>query len=390
MLEGRGGDAPGGPELLDSGPPPSPGRRGLLLGLLGVVVLVLVGFSLTAHRDDPSVMPPPSPSPPVQRPTWSVSPTVSATPGPTGSATRPVVTRGSGPLAPGLDLGVLYAYGSSTLFAIDVASGDVRRTDGVELGSTAPVELAPTADGLVLRSLDAVPGVIVRVGRGPAALTGLLRSSDAVLPGPDGHVWVGTYGERETMRLVDGRGQVVGPTVTATGSFGPDGRGGLLLSDVGGMWQAYPGPLRRITIGVVTAVGPRHYRLTECDDAHRCWDEIYLRSTGERRRLGRAQPVFESVGLISPDGRFAVSVLHRVDGATTSRVARLSDGKVVHSFTDPPDGYGSSPQFAVWLTSRWLAVLQDGRLVLYDSATQQVRTPELSVRLTGLAWRPAR
>ena len=62
----------------------------------------------------------------------------------------------------------------------------------------------------------------------------------------------------------------------------------------------------------------------------------------------------------------------------------MSDGQVLRSFPQT----GSSA--AVWLNQRWVALVSDDRLVLYDTVSDSVVTP--APNLTGLgplAWQPA-
>jgi hypothetical protein len=374
-------------EVLEVGPPPAR-NRWVLLGLVGAVVLMLIGFTVTNGRPEDLLVPPSTPSP---------TPSAPSTTGPTTPTTSPspppgprVVRNGSGPLAPGVPRGSLYVRTDDSVYVVDPATGRVVRTDGAAVDSTGPVALVPTATGVVIRPIDTVFGLLVDDGRKPTPLRGALRQAEQVLPGPGGRIWASRSDRRNSYTLVDAAGRAAGPTITTSGWFRSDGGTGLLLEDVSGVWQAYPGRMRRITIGAVVAVGPRHYQLTECDDAHRCSDYLLDRSTGKRRPLGPASEVGVQNGVISPGGTYSALVQASADGTYYIRVGRLKDGTIVRGFRGPGDGFNGVDLAAVWLSDRWLAVLEGGRLSLYDPSRKLLVSPGFP--LTGaiqLAWRPA-
>jgi hypothetical protein len=62
-----------------------------------------------------------------------------------------------------------------------------------------------------------------------------------------------------------------------------DGAGYLLFSGTGGVYDARPGGLHRITTGSLLAAGPTGWLATDCDDDHRCVTVLIDRASGARR-----------------------------------------------------------------------------------------------------------
>ncbi|SDS76667.1 hypothetical protein SAMN04488543_2341 [Friedmanniella luteola] len=376
----------GGPEQFDSGPSRVPGR---LVGVVVLAVLVVVALVvLDQRRLDRSLPPPPPPTGPAT-PRGRAAPAVSTTPRPSLAASV-TTARGSGPLAAGVPAGRLYARGRDVLYAIDAATGTVVRTRGVELGSTGPVSLVATRRGVLLRPFDTVPGLRVDDGRAPVPLAGALASADEVLPGPDGRLWaLDVDGPESRARLVDDRGRPAGPRTRTSGSFLGDGAGGLLLQDVGGVWQVHPGPVRRLTTGAVTAAGPTTLLLHECDARHRCADVLVDRGSGRREPVGSERRGDPPSGTTAPGGAHAALTVSGTDGATRTVVRRLPDGEVVQTLTAPTDRFGL-PGSAVWMSSRWLAVTAGARLSLYDTVRDVAVVPDVDLdAVDQLAWRPS-
>ena len=384
----------GGPEQLDSGPTRSPGRAVWVL-VTALVVLLGVGVVWDQRRSE-QTGPPPTPTPTrsssARLPT-SPSPTVSPSPSP------PVTFRpgrdGKGrPLAPGLPAGTLYARSTDTLYAVDVRTGATVATSIPTRTANDAVSMVPTGDGVTIRAWDDADGLLVRDGRLPDGLPGRLRTADELLPGPQGRLWVLTRPDDDpftsTATLVDSRGRRDGPRSTATGNYTSDGAGGLLLLDVGGVWQAYPEPLRRVTGGSLTSVGVHHYQLLECDDRHRCSEFLLDRRDGRRTPLSDRSRSYGG-SLISPAGTLMASLGSFADDADPrTTITRLADDEVLHRLPDPPSPASSQPGSIVWLSQRWLVVITGGRIALYDTRDDRVLTPDVPAEdLLQLAWRPS-
>lgn len=379
-------------ERLDSGPTRPPPRRVLVIAALALAVVVLAFWALDSRRLERSA-PPPTPSPSAPTPAQTPTPTSARSPSPPDPVTA---TRGAGPLAPQIPAGTLYSRSAGSVYAIDARTGTVTRTGRTYLpAETDRVSMVPTRGGIILRPDQDGPGLLVEDGRRPVELTDSLRDARQALPGPPGQLWAVTIDAQDfqvsTAALVDGRGRRVGPSVTMTGSFASDGNGGLLLSDIGGVWQVYPGPVHRITTGLVSSVGSQSYRLLECDDQHHCTETLLDRSSGHRTPLQPAVRSGLSAGLISPNSEFEVRLSGGPDGTITTAVVRLGDQQTLRTWPASTTSYANFEAGSTWLSPRWLALLDRDQLVLYDTDRDKILRPELPTveGLLQLAWRPS-
>jgi hypothetical protein len=189
------------------------------------------------------------------------------------------------------------------------------------------------------------------------------------------------------MSLIDLDGRPTGELVTATGSFSSDGRGNLLLNDVGGVWEVPRDKPRRITTGRVAAVGLNHYLLVDCDAEHRCSSYLYDKKSEKKRRLGRADTARVPSGVVSPDGRYAALLSY--DGATVMEVRDLTTNRTVRKAQERQDIYQASDVFAWSADSRWLFALHRGQLTLVEVASGRTITPDLGLpELAQITLRP--
>lgn len=364
--------------------------------IVAVLVAALgVGVVWDQRRSDQSA-PAPTPSPTQTPSTRSVptSPPSAQSPSPSGPITlRREQTAGEDRLlAEDLPPGALYARSSDHLYAINTRTGATVVTP-IQTATTDAVAMVPTHDGVAIRPSDDTAGLLVRDGRSPVDLPGQLKTADDLLPGPPGRVWVlkrvDDYASFDTTAtLVDSRGRRDGPRITAAGSYASDGAGGLLLTDVGGTWQTYPQPLKRVTGGNVTSVGAHHYQLLDCDNQHRCTETLLNRRNGQRTPLlGRERSYSNS--LISPDGTFRASL----DGFGNTRpqttITRVADHRILQRLPEPAKPATSLPGSIVWLSERYLTAISNGHLTLYDTTHDSVTTPDLPAGdLLQLSWRP--
>ena len=190
------------------------------------------------------------------------------------------------------------------------------------------------------------------------------------------------------MRLVRFDGTATRESVAVdSGYLTSDGAGGLLLNDVGGVWEARPDGLRRVTRGGVMAVGRRHYLVVDCDERHSCHSWLYDRRHRTQRRLAIPYPGGWYDGALSPDGHYvAFTRFEGESGRATLEVVDLRTSRTLVR-TDGPDP-GVSQSDRLWSPDgRWLAGVVDGRLALIDLRTGRRTTPSLPlsslVQLTG-------
>jgi hypothetical protein len=362
-------------DVVDFGQPSAEERRPgprwprwLLAGLAAVVVVFLVVQN--AYRTTPSAAP--SPTPTLVEPSRT---SVPASPSPTG----PVTTEAGHPLL-GVTAGwELYALSSSGLVRVQPARGRVTVTPLPPLRSTGPVMLTVGRDWAIVRPLDVVPGYLVPDGQPARALTGALDKSPYAFPGPDpDHVWAPPPmdGPPPVMTLVDVNGRPSGPSISIPngmdGPVFPDGTGYLLLTGPGGVYQARPDGIRRVTSGGLLAAGPTRWLTLECDERFRCDTVVIDRSTGTRRILpiDGAAPT-SGPGFISPDGRVAAMV--ESDRAGVS-VHLLDLAAGTDRRLDVPVNVGYADAGVVWSPdSRWLFMIGGtGTVLPVDGATGQV------------------
>lgn len=389
MSSGPGAD--GEVDWLTTWPPPGPPRRPRRRLVVGVVLVAataaILGPALVAQYE-PDRRPESAPTPSAIRLPTRAATASSPTPG-----TGPVVLRSSGPLVEGLEVDwELFARTDDTVYRIDVRTGRVTATRHESLGTSGPVTFVADGQSAVLRPMDEGTGVAVPDGRPAQPLRGLLAKGGYALPGPPGAVWVDSrpsgMGQTTAMRLVRFDGTATRESVAVdSGYLSSDGAGGLLLSDVGGVWEARPEGLRRVTAGGITATGRRHYLVVGCDERHSCRSWLYDRQRRTQRRLAIPYPGGWYDGALSPDGRYAAFVRYEGENPrSTLEVIDLRTSRTLVRAAGPDPGV-SQPDRLWSPDGRWLASLVDGRLALIDLRTGRRATPPLAlpplVQLTG-------
>jgi hypothetical protein len=369
-------------EWLDAEPQPEPPPhlpRGVRYALLGAaVVAVALVLILTSHHTKRAASP--------TKPNAT-----SSTPVPAGLPTSNVPR---GPLPSLIGLGhpllnvpptwELIARGDDAVYQIQLATGRIARVPAPITGGEA-VSLLVGPYEVVVRPWDCVNGVngyLIRDGRPASALHGMLANCGVALPGPQpGQAWVQNNDQRDPrMVLVDLNGRATGVSMSGQNSSEvPDGVGYLLVTLVGGVYDARPEGLHRITTGRVLATGPTGYLVEECDDRHACTMNVIGRRGGTHRVPGPAPDQFSS-GVISPDGALAALVtqattdtdtlvLHLIDlGSGTDRAMRV----MLSARHDPVSAMAWSPH------SQWLFVADaTGDIVAVDRTghTRALKTP---------------
>ncbi|RLK24662.1 hypothetical protein DER29_2583 [Micromonospora sp. M71_S20] len=362
---------------------------------LPLVLAAGVGLAVYARTGADRVPPPASrsPSPPVA--SSAPEATAPATPGLATTGAPPAVTEVGRPL-----LGItggwqLYGRGPDAVVRIEFARGRVSITPVRALRSTGPVSFLLSPDGVVIRPVDAVEGYRVPDGRPSTETTNDLDRSGAMLPGPDPEsVWVSDGdGVRPRMLLARFDGRATGVEIVlpaGVSSFAqPDGAGYPAITATGGVYTIRPDGVRRITMGDLVAVGPRHWLARECDERLRCAGVLISHPGGARRAVPLpAEITAFDRGAISGDGRMAALVAMNATGAPRVHLLDLGSG-VVRVLGLPVE---ASPGSVVWSPDgKWLFVTGlDGQLAAVDAATGRSR--DLGVRLpqvSQLVVRPA-
>ncbi len=389
---------PGGPEQGDVvrfGParprrrPPRwiPVAASVLVGA-GVAAGIAAGVAMTiAHRTKPTATAPA---------TAAASGTAKA-PAPAGAAPI-VVTRLGRPLLgvrAGWDLFALgqtdsalgqtdSALGGEALVRIQPARGLITRTVIPPLLSSGPVSFLAGPHQVIIRPLDLVPGYLVPDGQPARGLHAALSHGGMVFPGPrPGQLWSqGARGLPALMSLIDPAGRKLGPVIRVpAGGYwpaAPDGSGYLLIHWRGAVYDARPGGRRRVTTGMVAAVGPTRWLATDCGYRH-CTDIVIDPATGARHVLARGLLARHRVGLtvpgaISPDGSTAALFLYGARGQITLHLVSLKTG-ISRGVPVNADRQSLNVSSMAWSPdSKWLfAVAAHGKLVAVRASTGRVR-----------------
>jgi hypothetical protein len=201
-------------------------------------------------------------------------------------------------------------------------------------------------------------------------------------------VWVLTWPRSLTLTRLDGGRTGVSIRLPAGGWWlaSPNGRGGVLLSGSGEIYDVWPGGSWRIG-GMLAATGPTRWLTVNCNRPHRCEDAVIDPATRTQRQLG-GPPVASvsaaSPGVITPDGAMAAVFRVTAGGQVTLHLVNLvtgADQRIAVPVSQNTVGAGT----LAWSPDgRWLFVITtDGRLAAVNAATRQVEG--LGVRLPWLS-----
>jgi WD40-like Beta Propeller Repeat len=305
------------------------------------------------------------------------------------------VTRLSHPLLGATAGWELFGRDDGVLVRIQPAAGRITRTTIPDLQTGGPMYLVAGSDQVIIRPLDNEPGYLVPDGK-PARQLPLRNLNGPVFPGPaSNQMWVGgdndTRMALETLAGARLAGSIPLPQGSSSFNATPDGAGYLLFPGVGGVYDARPDGLRRITTGALLAVGPTGWLVTECDEQDHCHMVLIGRLDGSRRVLNPVSDGRDLRGVISPDGSTAAMVTLSQDGALGLCLLDLASGKrrvleVALSQESFDGGVSFSPD-GTWL----FAITSAKTLAVINSRTGGVGTLGTPLPpLTQLVLRPAR
>jgi hypothetical protein len=383
-----GPDVPG-----DAAPPRRPWPRWFTLLVLALMVAGSVA-ALNLERGEPSAArESTAPTPP---PTSQATPQTStpATPVPAGPA--PSVTNLGRPLLGATTGWELLARGDKVLLRIEPAAGRITRTAVPALLSGGPVYLLAGEDQVLIRPLDNVPGYLVPDGRPARELPSPLAHDGPVYPGPTpNQMWARPSDDHQPVMVLtnlDGSrlaGSFPIPAENVSYDAVADGAGYLLFPGIGGLYNARPDGLRRISTGSLVAVGPTGWLVVECDDRHLCQPVLIGRSDGSRRVVNAAIEGRDQRGVISPDGRTAAMLTSAPSGGIGLQLLDLATGRRQVLNVSVNQSYTGAITFSP--DSNWLfAVTADGALAVIDRKTGAVSDLGVPLpALSQLAVRPA-
>jgi DNA-binding beta-propeller fold protein YncE len=248
---------------------------------------------------------------------------------------------------------------------------------------------------VIVRPLDLVQGYLVPDGRPARALPALLSAGPA-FPGPvPTQLWMSPVGQQAVLALInlDGRrlGDVIDvPEGSSPLEATPDGGGYLLFSGIGGVYDARPDGMRRISTGSLLATGPTGWLVVECDERYRCQNVLIGRVDGSRRIVPDVRANRDPHGVLSPDGSTAAMLQTGPQGESQLYLLDLVSGRRrVVPVTPNPDAYDGAVAFSP--DSRWLfAVTAGGTVSVVNSRTAAVRPLGIALpSLSQLVVRPA-
>ncbi|MEO9237121.1 MAG: hypothetical protein ABI418_03410, partial [Jatrophihabitantaceae bacterium] len=286
------------------GPAGLPGLLKVALSLIGALALVALLSVQQARRHPSSAVRRPVPT--------TAAPASSPVPAPPST---PTVVQAGRPL---LDVPAgwqLFGRGPTAVVRIELAAGRVTTTPVPGLASSGPVSFVVGADRAIVRPLDFVPGYVVLDGRATQELTGPAMKAGPVLPGPDPqHVWTPSA-DNSGLRLSSLGGEQGTAFLPAEPVIAfPDQAGYAAFQAVGGVYDAGPHGVHRITAGVLVATGPTRWLTYDCDDSDACQLTVTDRASGAKWALRAPIRPEDSRGLISADGRTAALIVSTQSG----------------------------------------------------------------------------
>jgi hypothetical protein len=283
-----------------------------------------------------------------------------------------------------LPAGALFLVANGLVTTTDTATGKQATTTVV--ADSARTALTGLGNGVLVWGDGGSPERVLPGGDRPAVPTrGELARGTTFLPGADGRVWAGRRDRPGalTWRLVDAAGRTSRSVEVDAATVG-DGNGGLLEVGEQGVRPLYPRSRRSWDAGEVVATGPDGYVVRSCADPD-CRFTLHAHAEGPHAELRTAVGEDTDGGVLSPANGL-LAVRETVGGTTTIRVSVVATGEVKDIFPAPERTTGGP----VWLDDRWLALVSEGRLVLYNASDERTFRPYLpATNLGALAWQPA-
>jgi hypothetical protein len=362
-----------------------------------VVALVVLGVIAVLNRERRA--PQAARVPAVSTTPASTTPAAASTSAPVTVPPAPVVSvsRLGHPLLGATAGWELFGRGDGVLVRIQPAAGRITTTTIPGLLSSGPVFMLAGSDRVVIRPLDNVSGYLVPDGK-PARELAPLLNTGPILPGPaPNQMWIQPTDDHEpvmALATLDGvrlASFIRVPLNTSAYDAAPDGAGYLLFSGIGGVYDARPDGLHRISTGALLAVGPTGWLVVECDEQYGCQTILIGRLDGSRRVVKVGTINLNQVGVISPDGSTAAMVIPGQNGASELYLIDLASGKrrtvgVSVSQESFDAGLSFSPD-----SSLLFAVTPDGKLAVINRRTGAVGSLGVPLPfLKQLMLRPAR
>ncbi len=274
----------------------------------------------------------------------------------------------------------LFGQGQGVVVRIELRHGRITRTAVPAVGSASPTFFVVGNDRAIVHPVDLVTGYVVHDEKPAVRLPPALDQAYSVLPGPDPrHLWAETKaGTASALSLLTLDGRPTGvqvPIPQDAAVQASDRAGNVLMFGIGGMYDARPDGMHRITSGTLLAVGPTRWLALECDERYRCASVVIDPATGRRRSLLTPLDAYQqNSGAISPDGRMAALLQPNGRGASLLELVDLATGAArLTGVTTSSDQTRGGRTLAWSPDSRWLFVTDgNGRLLALNRAGRVV------------------
>ena len=291
----------------------------------------------------------------------------------------------------------LFGQGPGVVVRMELAAGRITRTKVPLLGSASPIFFVVGQDRAIVHPMDWVPGYVVHDGKPATRPPPALNQAVAMLPGPDQrHLWAETRagtGSALTLLTLDGRPAGVQIPIPQDATVqASDRAGNVLMFGIGGMYDARPDGMHRITSGTLLAVGPTHWLARECDERYHCAGVVIDRASGTRRALRTPLDSYEqTAGAVSPDGRMAALLQpNGVGGSNVHLIDLANDADRVTGVTTNSNQTLGGRAFVWSPDSRWLFVTNGaGQVRALNRAGWSVTLDVRVGRIEQLALRAA-
>ena len=280
----------------------------------------------------------------------------------------------------------LFARGADVVVRIQLALGRITTTPvpGVETDASGGASSsAPT--GPSSARWTSIPGYVVRDGKPAPSCRRPCDRSFSMLPGPDQrHLWVRRRPSGLALVTLDGIPTGATIDVPVSGScWAPTAPVTCCCRASGGVYDARPGAVHRITTGALLASGPTRWLTAECDDSLSCAVVAIDRASGAHHAwTRRSSRPMQNSGTISPDGRTA-ALQRSADGISSDGIdlLDLDSGLPAPGRGDPERHRPVQGPAWVWSPdSRWLFVADAaGQVMVVNRATG--RATPLGMRL---------
>ncbi len=273
------------------------------------------------------------------------------------------------------------ADSSGRLLRIDPATGRITAQRIPWPPSTGPVSVVAGPGGILVRSIDEVPGFLFgHRGRDWRLRGGVLGVGGRALPGPaPNQIWTRDHRDPRLFRLVSIDGAPTGKAVRLQGSsmsnVVPDGAGYLMEVSLKGTWDLRPTSQRRITKGAVIAAGRRTFLVRSNSVGAARNLTVIDRSSGDHHSVKTpctGPPMQAPSGTVSPDGRTAAILCN---GSNNDVLFYLIDLRTGDHRRVPVRVRSYEPSL-VWSPDRrhLLVVDRTGHLVTIDCTTGHATT----------------